>query len=208
MTNKKLMSKVLVLALALVMVFTMTASAFASNAGVNVSVRMYGEEYIAATVSANDIAAHLETGKNHLYDTTGAASTVPNVGYTAADALIEAWYQFYDCDSYDSDQIAYYWDNNPWEGLPGLAFTKFDGLGNGDSGNYYFVETTTDEAGNTLYWYYWEGETWNMSIDNIAADDVQYATYYGISSISNIVFDYAPTRTDNFSTTTPITGAL
>ena len=175
---RKQMKRIFAVVMALTMVFAMSASAFAAESGVNVSIQMYGEEYINATVSASDIAEHVKTGSTHLYDTTGASADVPNVGYTAADALIEAWYQGYGIDSYDADQIAYYWDNHPVEGLPGLTFTTFDGLESGTKGKYYFVETTEDANGNTLYWYYWEGDTWNLSIDSIPAEDVQYATSY------------------------------
>ena len=203
--NKRTMKKGLAIVLALVMVFAMTATAFASSSGVNVSVQMGGTEYFGESVSAADIAGYLEANQTHLYSTDGASSLVPNVGYTAADALIAAWYKFYECSAYDSSQIAYYWDNAPKKGLPGLAFTTYDGLSS--EGKYYFVETSTDAQGKTLYWYYWEGDAWNLYIDNIPFKDVQYSTSYGVNSISNVVFDYNTTRSEIFSTSDPIPNA-
>lgn len=195
MKKKNLISKVLVLALALVMVFTMTASAFASTASVNVAIKMYGENYITANVSAADIAARAN-GAAHLYSMEGASEDVPNVGYTVADALIEAWYDYYEeygVTSYEGI-ITYGWDNNPVEGDPGMYFDMFDGMSS-DAGSYYFVGMTSDG----LYKYYWRGDSWTLYIDGSSTPADEYSTSHGISTTSSVVFDYNSVRSEDFT---------
>ena len=154
---KRQMKKGLAIVLALVMVFAMTATAFAADSGVNVTVKMYGQTYITDTISAAEISARAGSA-SHLYSTTGASASVPNVGYTAADALIEAWYQKYNLSSYSDDQILIGWDNNPAVGAPGLYFTTYDGMSS-DAGSYYYVGPTTDGK----YEYYWRGDSSNYT---------------------------------------------
>ena len=190
--NKRIMKKGLAIVLALVMVFAMTATAFAADSGVNVTVKMYGQTYITDTISAAEISARAGSA-SHLYSTTGASASVPNVGYTAADALIEAWYQKYNLSSYSDDQILIGWDNNPAVGAPGLYFTTYDGMSS-DAGSYYYVGPTTDGK----YEYYWRGDSWTLYIDNTNPADL-YASSYGIATTSSIVFDYNSVKSDNFT---------
>ena len=189
---KRQMKKGLAIVLALVMVFAMTATAFAADSGVNVTVKMYGQTYITDTISAAEISARAGSA-SHLYSTTGASASVPNVGYTAADALIEAWYQYYNLSSYSDDQILIGWDNNPAVGAPGLYFTTYDGMSS-DAGSYYYVGPTTDGK----YEYYWRGNSWTLYIDNTNPADF-YASSYGIATTSSIVFDYNSVKSDNFT---------
>lgn len=186
----------------LTMVFAMSATAFASNSGVNVTVKMYGEPYITDIISAAEIEDSA-AGASHLYSTTGASANVPNVGYTAADALIEAWYQFYELNSYGSNQIAYGWDNDPDEGDPGLYFETFDGVSS-DAGNYYYVGMTSDG----LYEYYWRGDSWTLYINGSSTPATAYATNYGVSNTSSVVFDYNSVRSENFTLDYYMSGCL
>ncbi len=188
--------KILSIVMVLVMVFAMTATAFATNSGVTVNVLMYGdstEPYISQTISAAEIAGYAQ-GASHLYSTTGASSSVPSIGYTAADALYGAWYKSNNGIAPDSDQVNIGWDNNPEEGLPGAYFTVYDGM-SADAGTYYYVGMTADGK----YEYYWRGDSWNLYIDGNLA--TAYATSYAVSNISSVVFDYNTTRSDNFTLT-------
>lgn len=199
---KKNFKKILSIVMILTMVFAMSATAFASNSGVNVTVKMYGEPYITDTISAAEIEDRAD-GASHLYSTTGASANVPNVGYTAADALIEAWYQFYGLNSYGSNQITYGWDNDPNEGDPGLYFETFDGMSS-DAGNYYYVGMTSDG----LYEYYWRGDSWTLYINGSSTPATTYATSYGMSTTSSVEFDYNSVRSDNFTLDYYMSGCL
>ena len=183
--DKRTMKKGLAIVLALAMVFAMTATAFASSSGVTVNVLMYGdttEPYISQTVSAADIAGYAN-GASHLYSTTGASTDVPNIGYTAADALYGAWYKDNNGTAPDSDQVNIGWDNDPKEGLPGAYFTVYGGM-SADAGTYYYVGMTADGK----YEYYWRGDSWNLYINGNLA--TAYATSYALSNISSVASVY------------------
>lgn len=164
---------------------------------------MYGDTsypMVSQTVSAADITGYLAEGKTHLYDTTGASASVPNVGYTAADVLYAGWQKQYGAAA-DSSQIDIGWDNAPDTGAPGAYFTVYGGM-SADAGNYYYVGMTEDG----LYEYYWRGDSWNLYIDGQLAQ--MYATSYAVSNISSVVFDYNTTRSENFTLDYYIQGCL
>ena len=205
---KRQMKKGLAIVLALVMVFAMTATAFANtNGSVSVQVIMEGEAYIDEVVTDASIAASAD-GNAHLYNVPIGLSQPAN--YTAADALIQAWYQFYGATSYGADQISYCWDTSK-VGKEGLYFDIYDGV-SADAGNYHFVRSYQglDENGKTVtyYEYYWSGNTWNLYIDGSSTPADKYASRYATSDIDSVQFVYAETRSENFSVKTPIQGAL
>ena len=195
----KKFKKAIVLMMAIAMVFAMSATAFAAEDGVNVKIQMYGETYIEETVNASQIAANLPAGQNHLY--TVPAGATHDDDYTAADAMIQAYVNFYG-NMPDSSQVSYYWsDLEP----AGIFFTVYDGI-SADAGNYYFVGTSVNEEGETLYEYYWAGDSWTLYIDGDMAGTA--ASNYKMADISEVVFDYNTVTTENFTTTTEIPGAL
>lgn len=189
MTSKSL-RRIIAVLMAMTMVFAMSTSVFAADNGVNVKVQMGGETYIEDTISAADIEGYTN-GNAHLYSMEGASSDVPSIGYTATDALYCVWAKA-NGKLPDADQVNIGWDNNPKEGQPGAYFTVYDGA-SADAGSYYYVGMKS----NGEYEYYWRGDTWNLYIDGQLAD--KYATSYALSNISEVVFDYNTTRSENFT---------
>ena len=206
--NKRTMKKGLAIVLALVMVFAMTATAFAANSGIDVTIKMDGGvAYPTMTVTSAQIAdriAHIPNRTNHLYDDSAASATVPNVGYTVADALIEAWLQVNGSGQLLTDEIATGWDNIAEH--PGMFFSTYAGMSSND-GKYYLVDSY-QQNGKTMYKYYWRGYTWTMYINGATAPALYYATEYGISNTSSVDFDYALTKSDNFTVDYYIQGCL
>ncbi len=196
---KQFLRKGLAVAMALTMVFAMSTSSFADTDGsVNVQIQMQGETYIDENVTAADIQSNLGT-QNHLYNVAADQTTDLN----AADAIIQAWYAFFGADSYDNTQISYGWDTSSEPN--GLYFITYDGI-SADTGNYYLVGTSVNDEGQTVYEYYWEGNSWTLYIDGQMADN--YASSYKLDEVSDITFDYNTVRTEIFETTTAISGAL
>lgn len=201
---KKQIKKIFAVVMALTMVFAMSASAFAAESGVDVTIKMDGEvAYPTVTVTADQIAGHAGTN-GHIYSTEGASAAVPKIGYTAADAMIEAWLQLNGSGVLLEDEILTGWDNSAEH--PGLFFTTYAGLSS-DAGDYYLVESY-QENGKTMYKYYWRGYTWNLYINGSTKPADFYATEYSVSNTSSIDFDYALTKSAEFATDYYIPGCL
>lgn len=202
--SRRIIAVMMAMVMTMAMMFAMTTTSFATDGSVNVKIQMYGETYIDETVTDAQIAANVGAS-GHLY-TVPAGITQP-AGYTAADALMQAYTNFYG--SFDATQVAYGWDTS-WAGHEGLYFTTYDGM-SGDAGKYYFVRSYegTDEDGNavTYYEYYWQGDSWNLYINGSNTPAASYANSYSLADTSQVVFDYNTTRTDNFSVTSPIPNA-
>ena len=202
MTQKKsrrVIAIMMAMVMTMAMMFAMTTTSFAADGSVNVQVKMYGETYIDENVTDAQIAANVGAS-GHIY--TVPSGVAHPSAYTAADALMQAYTNFYG--SFDASQVAYAWDTS-WEGHEGLYFSTYDGI-SADAGNYYLVGTSVNAQGVTEYTYYWAGDSWSLYIDGTLADE--YASRYDLATASNIVFDYNTVTSESFTTTTEIPGAL
>lgn len=209
MLNRKKSSRIWSLLLVLAMVMGLSLNAFAAdNHTATVEIQMYGGTVYTETVTTQDIEDECN-GQQHLYliddvpvDERGKLLTE----YTAADALIEAYILRYHSKP-DTDQVDYTWyyNNEPagHEGW-GLYFNVFEGMSSSSVGTYYYVGSRV-ENGQTIYTYYWEGESWNLYINGEKAD--LYSSEYAFDTCNTIAFDYNVTRSETFDTTTSIPGA-
>ena len=198
--SRRIVAVMMALVLSMATMFAMTTSVFAAGGSTNVQIQMYGDTYINENVTDAQIAASAGAS-GHLY-TIPDGLTQP-AAYTAADAMMQAYTNFYG--SFDATQVAYGWDTS-WAGHEGLFFTTYDGMSS-DAGNYYLVRTYTD-AGKTMYEYYWEGDSWNLYTNGSTVPTTEYASRYDLANVTSIVFDYNTTRSENFTTDYYIPGSL
>ena len=194
---KRTMKRFAGMFLALAMMLSLSATAFAAtNNTVPVSIKMYGEEAYTANVTTADIASRCKDGAEHLYDIPSNV-TGQLAEYTAADALIAAYMMTYG-NSFTDDQLKWHWDETttPVEFAGwGLYFDTYDGLSS-DDGNYYYVGTRVNDKGETVYHYYWEGDTWNFYINGSNEPTDWTSAHYAFADLTSIQFEYNTTRTE------------
>ncbi len=222
---KNIGKKILTIVLSLVMVLSLGTTAFAADHTVKVKIENDSGVSFTADVTTSALDTYrLENG--HLY-TIDANVTGALTEYTAADALIGAYIMNHNDeepnDEYKSaadvpkDAIDYAWYENEDEAgntTWGLYFTIYNSL-ESDDGQYYLVSTRegVDEEGKpvTYYTYYWEGSSWTLYIQKTGEDNPVeadlYSSAYPFDDITGIEFNYEATRSENFETTTEITGA-
>lgn len=199
-SSRRILAVMMAMVMTMAMMFAMTTTSFAANGNVNVKVQMYGETYIDETVTDAQIAANIGAS-GHIYTVPAGVAHPP--AYTAADALMQAYINFYG--SFDATQVSYAWDTS-WAGHEGLFFSTYDGL-SADAGNYYLVRSY-EENGKTMYEYYWEGDSWNLYMNGSTVAATEYASRYDLNDVSSVVFDYNTTRSENFTTDYYIQGSL
>ena len=207
--------KVVALVLALVMVFALSATAFAAtpNHTVAVTIKLYGDEAYTENVTTEEIAT-LADGAEHLFDVPDYAEPDVPDGYTAADALIALYMKLYgygpgEASDIGTDEVDYHWSytSKPVEFAGwGLYFETYEGLSS-DAGKYYYVGTSVNDEGETVYLYYWEGETWNFYINGEDEPTDWTSSHYAFDTLTSIQFDYNMTKTAVFESDTFIPGA-
>lgn len=200
--------RIAALVLALVLAFALSASAFATN---TVTVSVYWEDVLdyTTTVSTSEIDA-LCGNNDHLYALPQGTVTYPST-YTAADALIASYLKNYQQSSYTSDEIDYAWYQTNYPSTPahyGLYIDCFEGLRYDTIGTYYQLgdPVWNSDLAAWVYTYYWVGDGWSLKINGQLA--AYYASEYDFDDISCITFTYGPIRSDNFESTTVISGAI
>lgn len=226
----KMTKKILALVMAIAMLFSLcmfSVSAYDNTGKVRVEIRVDGVYAWHKKINQTDIAGHRShdiapvapytANVDHVYYVPTVASG-HTTSFTVADAILTAYLEQYS--DYDDDEVHYSWYENdlPGGGTSwGIYFDTFEGLQDDSytaSGTYYYMGSTQID-GITMYQYYWVGNAWQLTINDVEVE--LYSSEYELGTSyddfddtqpETIVLDYTEVTSDPFYIDHTIPGAL